>query len=153
MIIPEIKSQIFTTPQNLFTLTAPLICPGPAMLASLLFLSHSQHTLASVSWYLLLLSAWNLSRVPPNSLFHITQGSAQMLLLREDFLDPSIWHLSPQTLEHLWRPVVLIAYCLLPFHEDEDCYIYYCILSTFPGAWHICGNPANMCWMNWQVYE
>ena len=37
-----------------------------------------------------ILSAWNLSRVPPNSLFHITQDSAQMSLLREDFLDHSI---------------------------------------------------------------
>lgn len=91
MIIPRIKSQTFTTSQNLFTLTAALICPGPAIPASLLFFTHSQHTLASV-----LLPAWNLSRVrvrvPPNSLFHITQDSAQMLLLRGF---PGSLHLTP----------------------------------------------------------
>lgn len=138
MIIPRIKSQTFTTSQNLFILTAALICAGPAIPASLLFFTHSQHTLASV-----LLPAWNLSRVPPNSLFHITQDSAQMLLLRGL---PGSLHLIPLLSNARAFMKTCHLYCsLLPLHEEEDCYNHYCIPNAYPGAWHICGNPANMC--------
>ena len=88
MIIPRIKSQTFTPPQNLFTLTAALSCPGPAIPASLLFFTHSQHTLASA-----LLSAWNLSRAPPNSLFHYHSGLCSNVTSQRGL--PGSPHLTP----------------------------------------------------------
>lgn len=88
MILPRIKSQTFTTsPRPLPILTAALICPGPAIPASLLFFTFP----FPAPWPP---SVTSLPGISPEHQLTLSYHSRTLLkcYFSEDSLDHSIWY-------------------------------------------------------------